>query len=586
MGEFIGYANIKINGNVVSVPVMESDSGTPNSMLNKPFPLLFIQGSSFIIPSNVSGNFSVTIGNEGERITNTVAGNGYESKYVNRNGRTVFTQTIAPIGISRTEGFGIVLSYHDGDSEYQVWEVHNNISAGGTTYATVDSDPTATNPGSFRIISYSGAGPTFNYRDFRIPIQTGYTITFQTNGGTPVTALEEQTNLPDPLPVTTRENYIFTGWYTDSSLIFPAIPGAEITDDTTLYAGWRPEYPGPGGTTGGGEGERDETSDEIETSDPPLTDVTNTKFLTLWEATATQLDALAADLWSTAFNTGILKNQRDPFEALISLKQIPVPPDQIAAGSLKIGNYTPNPAITMTRIKQYKQLYCGSVAVPEFWGNALDYNGGGTRLEIYLPYIGTRELDPDDFMGGRCHVTYNVDMLTGACVAEIRAERTDADSGALNSVLYTFSGVCGVEIPLSGSTHSITVGNIIAGIAAAGGAVVSVATGGMALPALGAVAGAAGSIAANANKKTVSRTGGISQNAGIMSPQKPYLIISRPVQHTPGQMKKFSGFPAYITDTLGNLSGFTKVFRVHVDFTATEAERTEIENLLREGVIL
>lgn len=417
-------------------------------------------------------------------------------------------------------------------------------------------------------------------------VSIGYRITFNTNGGTPVPALENQTNLPDPLPTTTLADYVFTGWYTDSSLIFPAIPGAAITSDTTLYAGWRRAYPGPGSDTGGGEGTYDDSSDDIATAAPPLTDVTNTKFLTLWEATSTQLDTLAADLWSTAFNTGIFKNQRDPFEALISLHQMPLPPDQIAAGNIKIGNYEPNPAIQMTRIKQYKTLYCGSVEVPEYWGNALDYNGGGTRLEIYLPYIGTRELDPDDFVGGRCHVTYTVDMLTGACVAQVRANRTDPDSGNIDSVLYVYSGVCGVEIPLSGSSHSVTVGNIIAGIAAAGGAVVSVATGGMALPALGAVAGAAGSIAANANKTHVSRSGGVSQNAGIMSPQKPYLIISRPVQQTPDQIKRFSGFPSYVTGPLSGFSGFTKVFRVHVDVTATEAEREEIENLLKQGVIL
>lgn len=414
----------------------------------------------------------------------------------------------------------------------------------------------------------------------------GYSITYITNGGTPVPTAEEQTNLPDPLPTTTFPGHVFLGWYTDSSLIYPAVPGAAITADTTLYAGWRVEYPGSGSETGGGEGTYDESSDDIGTATTPLTDVTTTKFLTLWEATATELDTLSTNLWSNTFFDGLIKNQRDPFEALISLKQMPLAPTAIERANVKIGNYTPYPAIPLTRIKQYATLYCGSVDVPEFWGNALDYNGGGTKLEIYLPYIGTRELDPDDFVGGRCHVTYNVDMLTGACVAQIRANRSDTDSGSIDSVLYVFSGMCGVEIPLSGSSHGLTVSNIIAGIAAVGGAVVSVVSGGSALPALGAVAGAAGSVAANANKQQVSRTGGISQNAGIMSPQKPYLIISRPVQQTPDQIKRFSGFPSYVTGELSGFSGFTKVFRVHVDITATEAERDEIENLLKQGVIL
>ena len=58
-------------------------------------------------------------------------------------------------------------------------------------------------------------------------------------GTTQVHAAEtDQTNLPDPLPTTTKDGYDFAGWYTDADFVTVAQPGQAITADTTLYAKW------------------------------------------------------------------------------------------------------------------------------------------------------------------------------------------------------------------------------------------------------------------------------------------------------------------------------------------------------------
>ena len=66
---------------------------------------------------------------------------------------------------------------------------------------------------------------------------TGYTITYETNGGS---AVENAcgTKLPSPLPTTTQDGYNFLGWYTDVDLTNQATAGADITKNTTLYAKW------------------------------------------------------------------------------------------------------------------------------------------------------------------------------------------------------------------------------------------------------------------------------------------------------------------------------------------------------------
>ena len=70
------------------------------------------------------------------------------------------------------------------------------------------------------------------------PAPTGYSVTFEENGGTSVTDLSGQTVLPNPLPIPSKENHTFLGWYYDSSLTIRAFPGDTLTDDIVLYAKW------------------------------------------------------------------------------------------------------------------------------------------------------------------------------------------------------------------------------------------------------------------------------------------------------------------------------------------------------------
>ena len=71
-------------------------------------------------------------------------------------------------------------------------------------------------------------------------------ISFEENGGSTVTDLTEQSNLPDPLPTITKAGYNFGGWWTTSDFQAgtEAVAGAavESTDDIVLYAKWLYPY--------------------------------------------------------------------------------------------------------------------------------------------------------------------------------------------------------------------------------------------------------------------------------------------------------------------------------------------------------
>ena len=64
-------------------------------------------------------------------------------------------------------------------------------------------------------------------------------IKFEENGGTSVEDMSvlKGSDLKEG-PKTTRNNYLFDGWYLDQSLITPAVFPLEITSDKTLYAKW------------------------------------------------------------------------------------------------------------------------------------------------------------------------------------------------------------------------------------------------------------------------------------------------------------------------------------------------------------
>ena len=94
------------------------------------------------------------------------------------------------------------------------------------------------------------------------------------------------------------------------------------------------------------------------------------------------------------------------------------------------------------------------------------------------------------------------------------------------------------------------------------------------------------STAVNTMKPSIEKSGSMGGTGGMLGVQKPYLIISRPRQALPSNQNTFSGYPSFITEKLGDLSGYTEIDSIHLEnVPATEPELSEIESLLKGGVI-
>lgn len=356
----------------------------------------------------------------------------------------------------------------------------------------------------------------------------------------------------------------FGSLQSDSFVVdLPAVDYTEPTPPTDPYE------PGGGSTTGGGTGNFDGTGDDIDIPGLPTLSAVDTGFITLFNPSTGQLQSLAQYMWSSGFDLNTFKKLfADPMDCILGLSIVPVAVPNGGSKTVSVGNISTGVSMTVAAT-QYVEVDCGTLNVNEYWGAYLDYDPY-TKAEIYLPYIGTHPIAVDDIMGKPVRVVYHIDILSGACTAFVKCG---------GSVLYEFIGQCSSSIPITGNDWT----NVINGVLTVAGAIgTMVATGGASAPmAVGAIA----STVTNSMKPNVEKSGSMSGTGGMLAVQTPYLILTRPRQALPSGQNSFTGYPSFITENLGSLSGYTEIERVHLEgINATEQELSEIENLLKSGV--
>lgn len=334
-----------------------------------------------------------------------------------------------------------------------------------------------------------------------------------------------------------------------------------------------PNYPFNPSTSGGGNGDGDKSTDDINIPNLPQSIALSTNIIKMYRPTISQLSELSTFMWSNEFIDDIKQIFASPMDCIISLKSFCNDIPSSGSGDIVLGNISSGISSDIV-LNQYTTLDCGTIQLKEFFGSALDYNPY-TTVELYLPYCNTITLDIDEVMGANINITYLIDILSGACVAHVKITK-DIDGTPLNSVLYSVSGNCGYDIPIT-SNQSIGLTTALIGAVASG--------------AIGAVTGGLGgnvssALSVSATKQRIQKNSNISSNIGNMGIKKPYFVITRPIQSIADEYSKFVGFPLNVRETLKNLNGFTQIDSCIIDFSATEEEKEMIEELLKDGVIL
>lgn len=179
-------------------------------------------------------------------------------------------------------------------------------------------------------------------------------------------------------------------------------------------------------------------------------------------------------------------------------------------------------------ILKHPVVDCGTVTLTEEQENVLDYSPFA-KLEIYLPFIGTKELDIDVIRGKEIQLIYKVNVMSGKCLAVLQ----------YNDIpLYQFEGTIGEDIPFATNTESVDFGSIRGG----------------------------------------------SDNPLSMGTNYAYYILTTNKGYAPN--KDIDGLAQYESGVIGDYTGYVRINNVELETSATEDEKKKIENLLKVGVVI
>lgn len=362
--------------------------------------------------------------------------------------------------------------------------------------------------------------------------------------------------------------------------------------------------------------------DTIQVPGSPTVTATSSGFIGLFAPTSAQMKLLADYMWTDFGGTGatevdvlkeivqaLKRSICNPLDYVIGLSIIPSQGLSIGSNQEIRFGFT-NSGISFPRLtSQFFVVDCGSLSFDTLCDDTfLDY-APYSKFSIYLPYIGFRVVDANDFVGHTIGVIYHGDVVTGGLTAFILKD---------GSVMYQYSGSCSLNVPLRADAWSSTIASTISlarsippaptpggSTSGGGGSSESVPSGNSwtdsandYLRALGPVGNpgatgqnglhAASNLAFNPSliAPQVMRSGAISGGAGQLGVQKPYVVREAVRFHSTKGMNTLAGYPSYYFMPLSSMHGYTVVEEVHIHgITATAEEISEIESLLKGGVI-
>ena len=316
---------------------------------------------------------------------------------------------------------------------------------------------------------------------------------------------------------------------------------------------------------GSGEGD-DGYKDDTDKGEEDISDGASNSvgvLTTTYSMTIERLNQLGGFLWgANIFDEFSLVNS-NPIENIISCKNIPISlsgtDEIIHLGNVDTGTNGAKVA------SNFSTLSVGQIALPTKYNSFLDF-APYTKITIYLPYIGFKEIDATIAIGKTLKVAYVADVITGGCIAQIFINGTR---------FYEFSGEMGVDIPITASNRAQVEASYISNAVGMGASLAS-----------GNITGAVDSVLASATAKyNYSSTDTPNANCVASVNRTCYVIIERPTYQELSQFNHTKGKMCNLSKTIGSLKGFT-ICDANIDLkgiTATEQEKQEISSILSSG---
>lgn len=268
----------------------------------------------------------------------------------------------------------------------------------------------------------------------------------------------------------------------------------------------------------------------------------------------------------------------NPIESLIDLRLYPFDVRAFTgagtAESIKFGRTDTEVIGTKLPHNANAVISLGSAPVPRFYNNFLDYQ---MDCKLYIPFCGVCDLPIDRVLNHTISIKLIVDYITGACTAVVFADSIP--------IIYQ-PGVIGVSIPMT-ATNSAEFGKTIVGNLVTGAKAAMKGN----LPQL-AEAGA--DIASSLwEGSQIQSAGSSSPQTALFQPKNAYLLMS--IVNPPSGVYDTTydeniGYRCFMPmNQIGYLDGtglcaFSDI-KLNIP-QATEAERTELLQLLEAGVFM
>lgn len=349
----------------------------------------------------------------------------------------------------------------------------------------------------------------------------------------------------------------------------------------------------------GGDGDHTPTYDPIPIPNKPTQGAATAGFVTLYKLHQGIMSQFASDCFASNLWEALKLFFSNPMDFLVGVNLLPFEPAGGLSWKPKFGAISFTHAYP-TVANQYVDVDCGSITIPKYWGSAFDFEPY-TKIQIWLPYIGYRDLPVDEIMGSTISVKYRCDCLTGDCVAFVHIGVVGEIGPQIPRVIAQFYGNCAVRVPFSSVSYDSAINNSIALIGAAAASGISAGAGSISegtkigaglhagINAAGEemVTNSSGMGVVSGLKPNIHKGGAAGASTGYMSIQVPYIIRRIPRQNLPSNYKELKGYPSNIGGKLADFSGLAIVDDIQLNnIPALEDERKEIINWLRGGVLI
>ncbi len=145
----------------------------------------------------------------------------------------------------------------------------------------------------------------------------------------------------------------------------------------------------------------------------------------------------------------------NPIDCIVSLQRYPMEIPAVGDTTIVLGKYDTSLHAKPMEKTAFFYLFYGNTIQPKFGDSFLDYQPF-TKMELYVPFCGTIQINPADILNRKLNVQLVVDFTTGTATGFVMSD---------NLVIETVNGNVAIDIPVTGIQQTTVASNLYNAIA-------------------------------------------------------------------------------------------------------------------------